>query len=445
MLFSGIKDLFRSQLRRNMLSGIIANVVNIGLVLVSYPIYLHYLGYEKFGIWIVLSTILTFMQMSNLGLGPAVTKLVAQEYGNMNNKGIVSYIHTGLLSVLATGTITLITLFVFKKPIIGFFKLGPENASLALDLLPYVGILTVYAFLIQILTAALTGLGRIDKVNYRDTACRAVSLGVAIILLISGQGIVSMLIASASSSIVMHISSIVLIRKVITFKFILPKWDARAFSRLFSFGIGVLGSSLLSMLFSPLNKLALSRYAGVAAVPLYEIAFNASFQIRNLLESAFRALVPEISRISVDISSEARERIARIYRRSMHFIFLYGAPVYLILMIVSPFLLELWLRERYLESLPAPFRIMLLGTFISLLSVPAYYMIMGLGKVRYCLISHIIQTATNAGYIGALILTGQALSAKSVSYASAFALGISTVYMLWQKKRVFGRYGFIKP
>jgi hypothetical protein len=34
-----------------------------------HPIYLHFLGYEKYGVWLVLATVLTFVQLGNLDMG----------------------------------------------------------------------------------------------------------------------------------------------------------------------------------------------------------------------------------------------------------------------------------------------------------------------------------------------------------------------------------------
>jgi O-antigen/teichoic acid export membrane protein len=55
------------------------------------------------------------------------------------------------------------------------------------------------------------------------------------------------------------------------------------------------------MLFSPFNKLMLSRYAGVASLPVYEIAFTGSMYVRSFVEAALRALVPKISYLSVSL------------------------------------------------------------------------------------------------------------------------------------------------
>jgi O-antigen/teichoic acid export membrane protein len=76
-----IKKLFSSQLRLNMISGVVTTVINTITMAAGFPIFLHFLGYEKYGIWLILATVLTFAQLGNLGISPAVIKLVAEEHG----------------------------------------------------------------------------------------------------------------------------------------------------------------------------------------------------------------------------------------------------------------------------------------------------------------------------------------------------------------------------
>jgi O-antigen/teichoic acid export membrane protein len=403
-------------------------------MVVAYPIYLHFLGYEKYGVWLVLATLMAFAQLGNLGIGPAVTKLVAEEYGRGNTEGIQSYVTTALWTLAVTGCISLVVLILLAKPIIGLFKLGSENVALAEHFLPYMGILTVYAFLIQLLTATLSGLGRMDQANYRDSACRAISLGVAAVLLIFGYGIVSLLISSAINYLLIHITSILLIRKIVSLHILKFNWDIERFKKLVSFGGAVLGGSIISMVFSPFNKLMLSRYAGVSTVPIYEIAFTGSMQIRALFEAALRALMPEISRIGANITIQAKNRILQLNSRAMKLIFLLGVPLYAGLIIAAPLLLKLWLGERCVGILPGAFRIMLIGSFLSLLGVPAYYTLMGTGHVRYNLGAHIAQATINLIIILCALIVST-VSTNVVVWSSSIAMAGATLYLILQKKR----------
>ena len=72
-----------------MTSGMAMAVINIAIQLAMYPIYLHYLGYEKYGVWLILATILSFIQLrGNFGIKLAATKLVAEDHSKGNIQGI---------------------------------------------------------------------------------------------------------------------------------------------------------------------------------------------------------------------------------------------------------------------------------------------------------------------------------------------------------------------
>lgn len=434
-----IRRLFSSQLRINMVSGIATTALNTVVVAIAYPVYLHFLGYEKYGVWLVLSTVLSFAQLGNLGIGSAVMKLVAEEHGHSETKGIQHYVTTALFLICVSGVIVLATILVLKEQIIALFGLTDDNAQIALWLLPYIGVLSIYVFIVQIFEATLSGLGRMDLANYRGTIARATNVTVSGLLLFSGYGVSSLLAGRVVAEIITHLWLFLGIRRIFGTRILrLDGLDVQRGKRLLSFGGAVLGSSLLNMLFSPLNKLLLARYAGIASVPIYEIALTGSMQIRALVAAGQAALVPEISRISAEMTTEARFRISQLYRRSLGLIVLLATPVFGCLALFAPILLKLWLGGRFVETLPGAFRVILLGAFMSVLSLPAYYILMGSGHVRHNLGAHVVQTITNLVLL-LCILVANMVSIKVVCWISSFSMTSTTLYLVLQKGRVFGQ------
>ena len=187
-----IKKLLSSQLRLNMASGVVVTVINAVALMAAFPIYLHFLGYERYGVWLVLATVLSFARLGNLGIDQAVMKLVAEEYGRDDIEGIQRYVTTALALLCLSGSIVLIVVLVFKTHIIAAFNLSDENAKMVSWLLPYIGCLSIYVFLIQALNATLSGLGRMDLANYIKSVGRIVAVTVAAILLYTGRGMESL-------------------------------------------------------------------------------------------------------------------------------------------------------------------------------------------------------------------------------------------------------------
>lgn len=420
-----------------MASGFVTTVINLIVLAIAYPVYLHFLGYETYGVWLILATVLTFAQLGNLGISSAIMKLVAEEHGRGNTKGIQSYVTTALGILLVTGSLALILILLFQNQIISAFKLSGQNAVIASHFLPYIAFLSVCVMLVQVLNSTISGLGRMDIANYILSGGRVVTVGTSSILLWFGNGIESLLIGNTLSYIFVGGVSVFFIKRNANIHlFCVNNLNRQCFRKLLRFGGGVFGSSVANMLLSPFNKLMLSRYAGVSAIPVYEIAFKGSMQVRNLIAASLSALMPEVSRIGASMTEYSRNRITSIYRRAMKLIFLLGVPLYVGLIIAAPLLLRVWLGDRFVETLPPAFRIMLIATFFSLLFVPTYYTLLGLGWVRQCFYAYVIQAGTNAFIVVAIVVLGSTLSVIHVVCAVLAGMSITSIYLTSQKYRI---------
>ena len=78
-------------------------------------------------------------------------------------------------------------------------------------------------------------------------------------------------------------------------------------------------------------------------------------------------------------------------------------------------------------------------TFLSLLSVPAYYTLMGMGHVRHNLASHIVQSAINVAMVLTSILLRSTVLLGTVVFSTSAGMGVSTVYLIWRKQKAFKR------
>lgn len=437
-----IKKIFSSQLRINMASGLAATIINIAAMAAAFPIYLHFLGYERYGVWLVLTTVLSFAQLGDLGIGQAIMKLVAEEYGRKDIEAIQQYVATAMIILLVGGTVVMIAILGFKTQIIAAFNLSDNNAKIVSWLLPFIGILSIYVFIVQALNATLSGLGRMDLANYTQSLGRCVAVIVSAILLYSGRSIESLLIGNAFSYVFIHIVSLIYISRIAHIRFLrIENLDTQRGKCLLRFGGAILGGTIISMLGSPFIKLMLSRYAGVATIPVYEIAFSASMQIRGLIEAGLRALMPEISRIGANMTRYAKDRISQISRHAMKIIFFFGIPMYLAMLILATPLLQIWLGAKFIQTIPFVFRIMLVATFINLLGVPSYYFLLGMGHVRDVFVARSITWLTSMALLTTVALNTNHLSVTIVSLCLAFSWSLSSTYLIWRFRCAMRIYG----
>lgn len=437
-----IKKIFSSQLRINMASGLAATIINIVAMAAAYPIYLHFLGYERYGVWLVLATVLSFAQLGDLGVGQAVMKLVAEEYGRKDIEAIQQYVTTAMIILLVGGAVVMIAIIGFKAQIIAVFNLSTDNAKIVSWLLPFMGLLSIYVLIVQALNATLSGLGRMDLANYTQSFGRCVAVIVAAILLYSGRGIESLLIGNTLSYVFIHIVSLICIWRIAHIRLLrIGNLDTQRGKHILRFGGAIFGGSVISMLGSPFNMLMLSRYAGVSTIPVYEIGFKASMQVRGLIEAGFRALMPEISRIGANMTRYAKGRISQISRRAMSLIFLFGIPMYLALLIFATPLLRIWLGAEFIQTIPLVFRIMLVATFINLLGVPSYYFLLGMGHVRDVFAARSITWLASMALVTMVAVNTNHLSATIVSLCLAISWSLSSTYLIWRFRSAMMIYG----
>lgn len=92
--------------RRVILSAIasaIAKVLSVVTVLITVPLTLSYLGTERYGMWMTISSLIAMLSFADLGMGNGLLNAVAHAHGRDDVRAIRSYISSGfaILSVVA--------------------------------------------------------------------------------------------------------------------------------------------------------------------------------------------------------------------------------------------------------------------------------------------------------------------------------------------------------
>lgn len=164
-------------------------------------------------------------------------------------------------------------------------------------------------------------------------------------------------------------------------------------------------------------------------------------QLRNLIEAGFRALMPEISRISADMTKCVKDRISHLYRRAMKLIIVFGIPAYATIFIFVTPLLRIWLREQFVHGIPFAFRIMLVATFINLLGVPSYYLLLGMGRIRIVFTARCITWLTSMALVTMIVVNRNYLSVPAVCMTLIISWFLSSTYMIWHFYSVIKNLG----
>lgn len=117
--------------------------------LVSVPLTVNYLGTERFGLWMVITSVLALMKFADLGLGNGLINAVARSVGENNHKHIEKAISSTFFMLLAMASLLAIIFFSIY-PFIPWHDVFNVKSKIAIDETgPTLMILMIY-FLINL-------------------------------------------------------------------------------------------------------------------------------------------------------------------------------------------------------------------------------------------------------------------------------------------------------
>ncbi|HEV2484004.1 MAG TPA: lipopolysaccharide biosynthesis protein [Terracidiphilus sp.] len=419
-----------SQFNRNMGAGSIMALIGTCLSIISYPIYLHYLGYHRYGLWLVLSVVVSVAQLGNLGIPWALMKLVAEDHGHGDWEGVKTYINIGCGIILGVGLIFLIAVILLRSYVLYLFNLRGADAAMVHSMLPYVAMLSVLVLLFSTFNAALGGLGRMDLTSYNETLVQIFIILFCGLLLHLGLDLRAMVLGTLSGYVVAQVISFMQVQRIMPIPLIArTQISSHKTRQLLGTGGWILGGGVCTMMLLPFTRLMLSRYAGLEAVAVNDMCLSGSMRVRNIFDSAFRPMMPEVSSLRVKRKVDLHDRVRSIDRKAFLVIFAFALPTFIGLMIVMNPLLHIWLHRSFNPLLPDTFRIALAGTFASLLGSSAYYMLIGLGRARDAAYSTAIQFAVNAAVLLAIAYGAGHITVGESAMAFGVAAAITTLYV----------------
>jgi O-antigen/teichoic acid export membrane protein len=94
-----------------------AKIIAILTMLVAVPLTLHYLGSERYGMWMTINSIVAMMGFTNLGMGLGVMNSISEAQGREDRQAAVSYVSSGFLMLSAVALVLLIG-FAVAYPVI---------------------------------------------------------------------------------------------------------------------------------------------------------------------------------------------------------------------------------------------------------------------------------------------------------------------------------------
>jgi O-antigen/teichoic acid export membrane protein len=203
---------------------------------------------------------------------------------------------------------------------------------------------------------------------------------------------------------------------------ILPRWSKAAFVEMWQYGFNFQITTLLVILSDPLTKYLVAKFGSLGQLGNFEMAYRATQKVRELAVGAMRVSVPYFSALSATNSGE----IEPTYRSWLTFSTATAFTLFPGLICLSPTISIIWLG--YLsQDFVLTMTISGVGYMFNTLSVPAYFALVGSGKLKQIIVAHVIQASLNA-VLGTIF--GLSFGFNGVLFGLLVSLTFSNIPML---------------
>lgn len=268
----------------SIVSGYVALWANIAYTFASVPLALHYLSAREFGLWAVVTQVVGYLLLLDLGMTGSITRILVEHKDAPESTDYRSVVGTGRFVLVAQGATIAILAAVLGGLLPGFLAIPDDLAQIFGWLVAGHGFITGAFFWTRMESSLLQAHQRHDVLNYAQVASFALSLMMLWLGLHLGWGMFSLLVA--------HTTGTLVVNGVIWFSSrrlqLLPRggpvrFDGTVFRWLLSFGKDILFLSMGLQLMNASQVVIISRILGLEAAAVWVVAVKAIGMAQQLV------------------------------------------------------------------------------------------------------------------------------------------------------------------
>jgi O-antigen/teichoic acid export membrane protein len=366
-----------SLLARNTIWNLVGQVAPMGVALFAIPMLIHHIGTDRFGVLTLAWMVVGYFSLFDLGLGRAMTNLVAQRLGRNQQEELPAVVWTanGVMAVMG---------------IVGAIVLAAISPLLAYSLLripPQLQLETMHSLLLLSISVPLV----ISTAGFRGILEAQQKFGLLNFVKIP-MGVATYLAPVAvlpfTNSITALVGALVIARAVFLVLCIglalreMPALRHRfAFDKLllrplFSFGGWMTVSNIVGPVLIYVDRFLIGSILSIAAVAYYATPYEVATKLLIVPGALAGVLFPAFSTaLKVD-----RIRGAMLYRRAAKYVGMFLFPVSFLLIVFGQDLLQVWLGHEFAVHSMRVLQILSLGVLTNGLATIPFALIQGAGR-----------------------------------------------------------------
>lgn len=364
-------------LARNTLWSLLGSLSPIAAGVIAVPALITGIGADRFAVLSIAWIVLGYVGLFDLGLGRALTKLVAERLADPAETSLVPITWTCLVLLLAIGMLAgaagcILSPWLVHKAL----KVPPELQKETLH-----GFLLLGAsFPVTILTSGLRGLlealQRFRVLTLIRIPLTVFSFGGPLLLLPFSHSIVplfAVLVAGRVIGCFAHLIACFGAVPALRRKFVV---DLRLVGDLFGFGSWITVSNLLAPAVLYFDRFLIGGLISLTAVAFYTAPFDMLTRLWLIPAALVGVLFPAFA----STFKHDQEKASLLLVRGMKYILLAVFPFVLVTVTLGPQILRIWLGDAFEHNSAAALRWLAVGIFLNCLAQVPFTLIQSAGR-----------------------------------------------------------------
>lgn len=385
--------LHRRRVLLNALASAAQVVVNGIVLFFLFRFLLDTIGVDDFGVWAVVLATTSMNHIANLGFSGSAVKFVAKYRALDDPDRVDKVVQTSIVSL----ALFLVPVLAAAYPIL-FWLLGLiiEPASklpAAQSILPYALISFWLTSLTSVVHSCIDGLQRVDLRSLLVSG-GALAYFASAVMLVPELGLIGLALAQVIQAVfVLAVSWLVLRRLMPLLPWLPVRWHGPVFKEMLSYSLNFQAITIAGLLFEPITKSLLSKFGGVGTAGYFEMANRLVVQLRSLIVTTHRSIVPAIA----DLQERNPATVRSLYAKSFRLVLFLIVSALPILVATTPIVSEVWIG-KYEPTFVLYASLLFVAWFINIGSGPAYFAYMGTGRLRWNTLGHAVMGVMNGGF-----------------------------------------------
>jgi O-antigen/teichoic acid export membrane protein len=364
-------------LARNTVWNLVGQVAPMGAALFAIPILIRSIGTDRFGILTIAWVVVGYFSLFDLGLGRAMTNLVAQSLGGSRQDELPAIVWTanGIMAIMGiVGAIVLAAI----SPLLthSLLKIPPNLQQEALHALFLLSI----AVPLVISTAGFRGILE-AKQKFALLNIVKIPMGIACFLapvavLPFTKSLIALIGALVFARVIFLVACIGLVLRTMPALRHPFAFDKALLRPLFKLGGWMTVSNIISPIMVYVDRFLIGGVLSVTAVAYYAIPYEIATKLLIVPTALAGVLYPAFSATM----AEDQLRGAMLYRQAVKYVGLLLFPVSFVMIVFGHELLQIWLGHEFAVHSTRALQILSLGVLANSLAIIPFALIQGAGR-----------------------------------------------------------------